>query len=135
MCQVEGCWPFPFPQIKFFFKKKDLWNYCFCLIFWFWRKIFILFYSIRWPNYFIVWLPLLREILGNTNFFYKKIFYKKMSLKNPKTLRKCWENLQPQMPKLKILKMLIFPRALQKLQNWVNFSFFSYLKFFCFSIV
>ena len=38
------------------------------------------------------------------------------------------------MPKLKFLKTLIFPRALQKLQNGVNFSFFSYLKFFCFSI-
>ena len=39
------------------------------------------------------------------------------------------------MPKLKILKTLIFPRALQKLQNWVNFSFFPYLKLFCFSII
>ena len=29
----------------------------------FWRKIFLL-YSINWPS-FIVWLPLLREILGN----------------------------------------------------------------------
>ena len=38
------------------------------------------------------------------------------------------------MPKLKFLKTLIFPRALQKLQNGVNFSFFSYLKFFRFSI-
>ena len=35
-----------------------------------------------------------------TFFFYKKIFYKKMSLKNPKTLGKCSENLQPQMPEL-----------------------------------
>ena len=31
----------------------------------FWRKIFLLLYSINWPN-FIVWLPLLCEILGNT---------------------------------------------------------------------
>ena len=30
----------------------------------FWRKIFILLYSINWPN-FIVWLPSLRKILGN----------------------------------------------------------------------
>ena len=30
----------------------------------FWRKIFILLYSITWQN-FIVWLPLLREILRN----------------------------------------------------------------------
>ena len=27
------------------------------------------------------------------NVFYKKNFYKKMNLKNPKTLRKCLENL------------------------------------------
>ena len=30
----------------------------------FWRKIFLLLCSINWPN-FIVWLPLLCEILGN----------------------------------------------------------------------
>ena len=30
----------------------------------FWRKIFILLYSINWPN-FVVWLPLRCEILGN----------------------------------------------------------------------
>ena len=48
-----------------------------------------------------------------------------MSLKNPKTLRKCQENLQPQMPMLQNLKTLIFPRALQKLRNSLNFSFFS----------
>ena len=55
-------------------------------------------------------------LLANTRFFlYKKIFYQKMSLKNPKTLRKCSENLQPQM--LKLLITLIFPRAFQMLQN------------------
>ena len=32
----------------------------------------------------------------------------KTSLKNPKTLRKYTENLQPQMPKLKFWKTLIF---------------------------
>ena len=48
----------------------------------------------------------------NYVFVSKKYFYKKMSLKNLKTLRKCWGNLQPQMPKLQFLKMLIFPRAL-----------------------
>ena len=32
-------------------------------------------------------------------------------------LRNCSGNLQPQMPKLKFLKTLIFPIALQKLQN------------------
>ena len=31
-----------------------------------------------------------------------------MSLKNPKTLRKCSENVQPQMPDLKYLKTVIF---------------------------
>ena len=35
-----------------------------------------------------------------------------MSLKNPKSLRKCEENLQPQMPELKFLKTLISPGAL-----------------------
>ena len=40
-----------------------------------------------------------------------------MSLKIPKTLRKCKGNLQPQMIKLQFLKTLIFPRALQTLQN------------------
>ena len=44
--------------------------------------------------------------------FYEKNFYKKMSLKNPKTLTKCEENLQPQMPYLQLLKTLIFARFL-----------------------
>ena len=35
-----------------------------------------------------------------------------MRLKNPKTYRKCYENLQPQMHESKFLKTLIFPRAL-----------------------
>ena len=39
------------------------------------------------------------------------------------------------MPELQFLKTLIFLRALQKLQNWVNFSFFFYSKFFCVSII
>ena len=50
-------------------------------------------------------------------FPYKKTFYKKMSFKNQKNLRTFSENFQPQMPKLKFTKTLIFPRALQKLQN------------------
>ena len=45
-------------------------------------------------------------------FFYEKIFYQKMSLKNAKTLRNCQENLRLQMPELQFLKALIFPRAL-----------------------
>ena len=64
-----------------------------------------------------------------------KYFYRKMSLKSPKTLRKCEENLQPQMPELQFLRALIFSRTLWKLQNWVNFSVFSYLKFFHFEIL
>ena len=44
--------------------------------------------------------------------FYMNIFYKKMSLKNPKTSSKCLENLQHQMPELEFLNTLIFPRAL-----------------------
>ena len=48
----------------------------------------------------------------NTRFFCKKIFYNKMSLKNPKTLRKCKKNLQPQMSELQFLKTQIFPKAL-----------------------
>ena len=31
-----------------------------------------------------------------------------MSLKNSKTLRKCSENLQPQIPEVQLLKKLIF---------------------------
>ena len=49
--------------IQSFIKKirRDL-KLIFCLIFW--RKFILLLYSINWPNS-IVWLPLLREILGN----------------------------------------------------------------------
>ena len=36
----------------------------------------------------------------------------KISLKNPKTLRICLENLQPEMLELQFLKTLKFPRAL-----------------------
>ena len=54
-------------------------------------------------------------ILIYTIFFYKKHFYKKISLENPKTLRKYLENLQPQMPELEFLTTLVFARALAKL--------------------
>ena len=57
-----------------------------------------------------------------------------MSLKTPKTLRKCEENLQPQMAEAQFLKALIF-LGLFKSSNWVNFSSFSYLKFFSVFIV
>ena len=43
--------------------------------------------------------------------------FMRMNLKNPKTLRKSLENLHPQMPELKFIKTLVFPRAVQKLQN------------------
>ena len=43
-------------------------------------------------------------------FVYKPKMYKKISLKNSKTL-KCLKNLEPQMPDLQFLKKLIFPRA------------------------
>ena len=33
------------------------------------------------------------QIVIKNTFFFKKIFYKKVSLKNPNTLRKCYENL------------------------------------------
>ena len=39
------------------------------------------------------------------------------------------------MPQLQFLKTLIFTTALQKLQNWINFSSFSYLKIFSVSII
>ena len=48
----------------------------------------------------------------NTLFFNKKNVYKKTSLKNTKTLRKCYENPQPQIPELQFLKRLIFLIAL-----------------------
>ena len=34
-----------------------------------------------------------------------------MSLKKPKTLRKCYENPEPEKPELQFLETLIFPRA------------------------
>ena len=42
--------------------------------------------------------------------FFKKIFFNKMSLKNPKTLRKYYENL---MIKLQFLKPLIFLKPIK----------------------
>ena len=52
--------------LSFFSKWKEVWNYSSCLIFYigFEKKLFLLWYSINWPS-FIVWLSLLREILGN----------------------------------------------------------------------
>ena len=53
-----------------------------------------------------------RETVYTFNFFFLLEKYKIMSLKNPKTLKNCYENLQSQMPELQFLKTLIFPGAL-----------------------
>ena len=45
-------------------------------------------------------------------FYMRKFFYEKMSLKIPETVRKCSENLQPQMSELQFLKTLIFAKAM-----------------------
>ena len=62
-----SCRPLAFTSCKAFFKKQkrglELVSLPHCLHV-FLRKIFILLYSITWPN-FIVWLPFLRKILGN----------------------------------------------------------------------
>ena len=50
--------------------------------------------------------------------------YKKVSLKNLKTLGMWQENLQSKMPELEFFKKLFFPRLFKKLQNWVNLTFF-----------
>ena len=56
--------------------------------------------------------------LVNYTFSYiRKKFYKKMSIKNSKTLENVKKNFQAQMPELQFLKMLIFHRALFKSQN------------------
>ena len=43
--------------------------------------------------------------------FFNTDFYKKISLKNPETLRKCSENRQPKTRELQFLKTQIFTRA------------------------
>ena len=45
-------------------------------------------------------------------FFGKKHFYEKMSLKNPKTVRKQWENLQSRIAWASILKSTNFSYSL-----------------------
>ena len=51
-----------------------------------------------------------------------------MSLKNPKTLRKCEENLQAQMLVVQFFKMLIIPRALLKVTKLSKFLHFFLLE-------
>ena len=53
-----------------------------------------------------------------------------MTLKPTKTLRTHEGHFQPQMPKLKFLKTLIFLRAPSSSIKLVNFIIFSYLKLF-----
>ena len=56
-------------------------------------------------NYFVI----SRNFFIHVLFFNKKDVYKKRSLKNLKTLRKCKENLQPQMPEQQFLKWCCTP--------------------------
>ena len=51
-------------------------------------------------------------LLYNTFDLLEKNLHKKMSLKNPRNLRKGYENLQPRMPELQFVKTLIFRRTL-----------------------
>ena len=73
-CQVEGyrnilklsCRPTAFTSYKAFLKYKTRLGTSISppYVHDVWRKIFLLLHSTDWPN-FIVWLPLLREILDN----------------------------------------------------------------------
>ena len=59
-----------------------------------------------------------------------------MSLKNPKNVRKYYENLQSQMSWLQFLKVFIFPRALTDLSiflqtEYIIYHFFSFIVLFC----
>ena len=71
--------------------------------------------------YLFLWVCVHKTVL--THFFIRKIFIRQWASKT----RKPWENLRKSPTsdaELNFLKTLIFPRAPQKLQNWVNFSFF-----------
>ena len=74
ICQVEGylkilklsCRPLAFTSKKPFLKARRVLGLVSLRHFLhdFWRKIFLLSYSINWPN-FIAWFPLLQEIIDN----------------------------------------------------------------------
>ena len=66
-------------------------------------------------------------------FFYKKNFHKKMSLRNPKTLRNCQENLKSQTSELQISKNDGF--FLSSLKVTKLNKFFANLKFFSVIII
>ena len=58
--------------------------------------------------------------------FYKKNFHKKMSLRNPQTLRKCQENLKSQTSELQISKNDgFFLSSLKVTKFFANLKFFS----------
>ena len=56
-----------------------------------------------------------------------------MGPKNKKIFRKCFKNLQSQMPQLQLSKTLIFRRTFYKIEEIL--AFISYLKFFPVSII
>ena len=60
------CWPLAFTSYKAFLKneKGSGSSLPVSVSTWFWRKPFLMLYSINWPNV-IVWLPLRLEIFGN----------------------------------------------------------------------
>ena len=89
---------------------------------------------LRWIWISPFWLGV-KDRYCNTRFFLQEKFLQENEPQKPRNLKKMLRKLKPQMPKLKFLKTLIFPSTLQRFQNWVNFSFFSSLKFFCFSII
>ena len=76
-----------------------------------WSCLLVLNVVFYYCSYYIFFFSVI-NFFSNIGFFYKKKVDKKMSLKNSKTLRKCWENLQPQVLELQFLKTLIFLRAL-----------------------
>ena len=61
-----SCRPLAFTSNKSFLLNKKVYGTSPLISFlhYFWRKIFLLLCFITWPN-LIIWLPLLREILGN----------------------------------------------------------------------
>ena len=60
-----SCRPPTFTSFKAFLKnKKRSGTSLPVTLYYFWRKIFSFLYSCTWPN-FVVWLPLLHEILGD----------------------------------------------------------------------
>ena len=63
-------------------------------------KFSVFFFSKLPSSYFVGILPQFFYISDEIHVLYKKNCYKKMSLKNPKILRKGSEKLQPQMSEL-----------------------------------